>query len=177
MMSDSDRFYKTIIVDCPNCRVRKVEHRYYYLIDSYSYLDDQKFFKLLYGEYSETQLCLLKSNSLSFDEQLVVEIICNNCFYKRLVILNDELNNVERTIYPILPDGEPLPDCISEDIRKDFDEARLIVNYSVRCAVGLLRICSEKLCNFIADKYITDENKKKRNKGTKKLKIKNRFDR
>lgn len=117
------------------------------------------------------------------DNELLCISICGSCNHKRILLFNDEqkkvgsninevfrslaveqilLSGEPRTIYPILPDGKPLPDCMPEDLRKDFDEARLIVNYSVRCAVGLLRICGEKLCNFIADKCITDENIKKK---------------
>ena len=143
-------YSKEIAVDCPNCKNNKVGHRYCFLIDNYY---------LSYSEYftATNRLNLsLKEDVVCFDKKDIVEIICNHCQYKRLVVLNDECNDVEKTIYPILPDGKPLPDCITEDLRKDFDEARLIVNYSVRCAVGLLRICGEKLCNFIADKYITD---------------------
>lgn len=142
-------YSKEISVDCPNCKNKKVGHHYCYLIDNYRYDC---------GNYETYNLA---ESSLEFENRSIYEIICNHCKYKRLVVLNDECNNVEKTIYPILPEGEPLPDCIDEGIRKDFDEARLIVKYSVRCAVGLLRICGEKLCNFIADKYIIDENIKK----------------
>ena len=142
-------YSEEIAVDCPNCKNKKVGHHYCYLIDNYKYN---------FGSYETYDLT---ESSLEFENRSIYEIICNHCKYKRLVVLNDECNDVEKTIYPILPEGKPLPDCIDEGIRKDFDEARLIVNYSVRCAVGLLRICGEKLCNFIADKYITDANIKK----------------
>lgn len=148
------------IFDCPKCKCTKVGHELRYLIDSYQFTPNN-IYKIDDGEFSFYK-SFLNNSSLRFNEGKVVhEIICNNCQYKRLVFLNDEGNDVEKTIYPILPEGKPLPDCMTEDLRKDFDEARLIVNYSVRCAVGLLRICGEKLCNFIADKYITNEDVKK----------------
>ena len=140
-MNDS----KVLAADCPNCKYKLVHHDYYSL-----------FYNLHWFGLDE-----IRSDPVRIDKKQCYKIICHKCEYERIVLLDEERKNILKTIYPILPVGEPLPDCITEDLRKDFDEARLIVNYSVRCAVGLLRICGEKLCNFIADKYITDANIKK----------------
>ena len=153
------KYSKEIAVDCPNCGKNKIGHHYCHLIDNYSYKNGYQCGGFVTINNSTNDV--LKNDIVCFDTKNIVEIICNHCQYKRLVMLNDELNNIEKTIYPILPEGKSLPDCIDVGVRKDFDEARLIVNYSVRCAVGLLRICGEKLCNFIADKYITNEDVKK----------------
>ncbi len=60
-----------------------------------------------------------------------------------------------------MPQGKALSDEIPAEIRKDFNEARLVVNYSVRCANALLRICTETICHFIAEKFLDEEDKNK----------------
>ena len=127
---------KIALFDCPNCCQNNIEHKVFSDIN-----DDLFYFE-------------------GFENDFICIIICNHCQYKRLIVC-DSNTKIKTTLYPLIA-NKPLPDCMPEDLRKDFDEARLIVNYSVRCAVGLLRICGEKLCNFIADKYITDENIKKK---------------
>lgn len=45
---------------------------------------------------------------------------------------------------------DPIPNKdMLEDIRKTYEEARLVFNVSPRCAVILLRLVLEKLCNHI----------------------------
>ena len=172
MTSYCENFY------CPICKVHKVGHKVFQLVDKYHLNSHIK------GRHEATVEKVKSTNKVSsglektiapvetyedeiydfctINDSYLYEIECNNCNFKRIVYFNNCKFDIPKTIYPILPDGKPLPDCMPEDLRKDFDEARLIVNYSVRCAVGLLRICGEKLCNFMADKYIPDENIKKK---------------
>jgi len=49
-------------------------------------------------------------------------------------------------IYPIAAAGSPPNDDLSDDARKDFDEARGIANRSPRGAAALLRLALQKLC-------------------------------
>ena len=176
---------KEKILDCPFCGTKRVRHDIYPLIEELN-INLQELFSVC-DIISRNAQALSDRNDFNIQEEKerachpkIAEIgnellfisICGFCNHKRILSFEHKIcgtfvgkqnlpSRGPRTIYPILPDGEPLPDCMPEDLRKDFDEARLLVNYSVRCAVGLLRICGEKLCNFIADKYITDENIKK----------------
>jgi hypothetical protein len=49
-------------------------------------------------------------------------------------------------IYPIHAVGEQPNTDLPEDIRADFEEARLIANFSPRGAAALLRLAIQKLC-------------------------------
>ncbi len=172
-------------LDCPFCGTKRVRHDVYPLIEELN-INLQELFSVC-DVISRNAQALSDRNDFDIqeekerachpkiaeiDNELLFISICGFCNHKRILSFEHKIcgtfvgkqnlpSREPRTIYPILPDGEPLPDCMPEDLRKDFDEARLIVNYSVRCAVGLLRICGERLCNFIADKYITDANIKK----------------
>jgi len=62
---------------------------------------------------------------------------------------------------PIYPDisQAPLPNPdLPRDIKKDFEEARAIMNTSPRAASGLLRSCIRKLCIHLGEKGKTMDN-------------------
>jgi hypothetical protein len=79
---------------------------------------------------------------------------CNHCGYKSL--RKDHRQNTPQ-FYPIVPKGKPLPNNIPEIIRKDYDEARLVANYSIRCGNVLLRTCVEKICRHIVEQFYSDQ--------------------
>ncbi len=82
---------------------------------------------------------------------------CNRCKY--VTYRHGNQDNAEQ-IFPIEPNGEPLSEKIPEEIRKDFDEARLVVNYSIRSANVLMRLCTEKICNFIGEIFLKSNQEK-----------------
>lgn len=57
-----------------------------------------------------------------------------------------------KLIYPPQPDAEEANADMSADIRKDYEEARIILKHSPRGAAALLRLCIEKLCDELAAK-------------------------
>ncbi len=59
-------------------------------------------------------------------------------------------------IYPIIHNGESIATEIPDDIKKDYNEACLVVNFSIRSAVVLLRICLERIIMHIAKKCNND---------------------
>ena len=52
----------------------------------------------------------------------------------------------ETIIYPLQAVAEPPNPDLPEDIREDFEEARVIANFSPRGAAALLRLSIQKLC-------------------------------
>ena len=79
---------------------------------------------------------------------------CNYCQYRSLRFHGSA--NAEQ-FWPVEPRGIELNDSVPELIRKDFDEARLVVNYSVRAGNTLLRICLERICNWVAKEFLTED--------------------
>jgi hypothetical protein len=55
-------------------------------------------------------------------------------------------SSTSQLIYPIAAVGSPPNDDLSDDVRKDFQEARGIANRSPRGAAALLRLALQKLC-------------------------------
>ncbi|WP_090386643.1 DUF4145 domain-containing protein [Pseudomonas anguilliseptica] len=57
-----------------------------------------------------------------------------------------------RMIYPTCATAPlPHPD-MPEDIARDFEEARQVLNHSPRAAAALLRLCVQKICNHLVGK-------------------------
>lgn len=70
---------------------------------------------------------------------------CTHC--NRYSIWNEEI-----MIYPDFAGIEPPNEDLSEDIKKDFEEAASIFQKSPRGAVALLRLAIQKLCNQLGEK-------------------------
>jgi hypothetical protein len=58
----------------------------------------------------------------------------------------------EKIIFPEFKDGNSPNSDMPEEIRRDFEEARSIVNSSPRGAAALLRLCVQKLCKELGEK-------------------------
>jgi hypothetical protein len=58
----------------------------------------------------------------------------------------------DRLLFPLIKMGDPPNPDLPEDIIRDFEEAREIVNPSPRGAAAVLRLCIQKLCKHLGEK-------------------------
>jgi hypothetical protein len=145
---------------CKNCKTHSVEHIARELMFNAG--------DLSYPNHSKP-IRKIGNKDINLDNarEKLYYFTCNRCDYATFRFSNDA-----EQFYPIEPMGEPIHDFISEDIRKDFDEARLIANHSIRCANILLRICTEKILDFIGEKFMQEDIEKiKTSKLFDKIKI------
>jgi hypothetical protein len=59
--------------------------------------------------------------------------------------------DIFKIIYPIHTAAEPPNEDLPPDIKADFEEARLIANFSPRGAAALLRLAIQKLCAYLGE--------------------------
>jgi hypothetical protein len=78
----------------------------------------------------------------------VVNLSLSRCYScKRLSVWVDR-----RVVYPIImSDGVPPNEDLPPDIKRDFNEARAILNASPRGAAALLRLCVQKVCVHLGE--------------------------
>ncbi len=105
-----------------------------------------------YKPYRNTG-CTIPDISTSYTLHNVFISECHSC--KELSLwMHDKL------IYPPEPEAEEANPDMPDDIRKDYEEARIVFKYSPRCAAALLRLCIEKLCIHLGSKKEDNLNKK-----------------
>jgi hypothetical protein len=63
----------------------------------------------------------------------------------------DNYNYKLRLVDPIISDAPHASDDMPEDVKADYEEARLVVNYSTRAAAALLRLSLQKLCRYLGE--------------------------
>ncbi|WP_394809828.1 DUF4145 domain-containing protein [Nitrosomonas sp.] len=63
----------------------------------------------------------------------------------------DNYNYNLRLVDPILSDAPPAAADMPEDVKADYEEARLVVNHSTRAAAALLRLALQKLCRHLGE--------------------------
>jgi hypothetical protein len=110
--------------DCPICRVKS-------LCDIY----DLRFRK---DDYSGTQI-----------------LVCRACGRGSIWIKIDRVDNYNyklRLLEPILPDAPPASPDMPDDVKADYNEARMVVIYSTKAAAALLRLSLQKLCKHLGEK-------------------------
>ncbi len=78
--------------------------------------------------------------------------ICESCKFP--TIWNDK-----KMVFPLYSTAEPPVEDMPEDVKADFEEARLITNQSPRGAAALLRLAIQKLCKHLGQpgKNINDD--------------------
>lgn len=52
-------------------------------------------------------------------------------------------------VYPAVRHSEPPNDDLPEEIKPDYNEASTVLPLSPRAAAALLRLCIQKLCQFV----------------------------
>ncbi|BCT68302.1 DUF4145 domain-containing protein [Nitrosospira sp. NRS527] len=55
-------------------------------------------------------------------------------------------------VYPAQKEGARANADLPDEICRDFEEARVVLNYSPRGAAALLRLCVQKLCAYLGEK-------------------------
>lgn len=63
----------------------------------------------------------------------------------------DNFNYNLRLIDPILPEAPEASSDMPEDVKKDYEEARLVSNQSPRASAALLRLALQKLCKHLGE--------------------------
>ena len=81
-------------------------------------------------------------------------LICRACSNGSIWKQFDRESNYKyklKLVDPILSDAPAATLDMPEDVRTDFEEARLIVHYSSRAAAALLRLSLQKLCKHLGE--------------------------
>ncbi len=79
---------------------------------------------------------------------IALNVFLSSCFHCEKVALwiHDKL------VYPPERQGSPPNPDLPEEIQRDYEEARSILNLSPRGAAALLRLCIQKLCRHLKEK-------------------------
>ncbi|GGP69177.1 DUF4145 domain-containing protein [Shewanella saliphila] len=81
-------------------------------------------------------------------------LVCRACgdgsVWKKFDIKDNFIYSL-RLVDPILPDAPEASLDMPEDVKADYEEARLIASYSPRAAAALLRLSLQKLCKHLGE--------------------------
>lgn len=99
---------------------------------------------------------------VSHDDYSPVSLsLCNACSRPSVWISDEKrvvetisvlLGNKGYLIYPSASTAPAAEEDMPEDIKIDFEEARLVFNHSPRASAALLRLCVQKLCHQLLGK-------------------------
>jgi hypothetical protein len=81
-------------------------------------------------------------------------LICRACSDGSVWKQFDRQDNIRyklRLVDPILPNAPVATADMPEDVRADFEEARLVTNFSPRASAALLRLALQKLCRHLGE--------------------------
>ncbi|MGE3248146.1 MAG: DUF4145 domain-containing protein [Beijerinckiaceae bacterium] len=81
----------------------------------------------------------------SYGDEIVYNLNISDCYNCKKIavwIFN-------RLIYPSFGEAPPANEDMPSEIRCDYDEASLILNFSPRGAAALIRLCIQKLCKHL----------------------------
>ncbi len=105
--------------NCPNCHVYTKQHWYF-----------------LTGADS------IDGSGLQYHNKEFLITNCEKCKFPTIW-------HGDKIIYPIHSISEPPNDDLTDDIKNDYEEARMIANLSPRGAAALLRLAIQKLCTHL----------------------------
>jgi len=99
----------------------------------------------MFSFYSD-RIAIFQENSLNSFE--VDNLLLSKCFHCKeyAVWVHDRL------VFPSQKIGVAPNEDLSEDIKRDFEEAREVLNASPRSAAAMLRLCIQKLCEMLGKK-------------------------
>jgi hypothetical protein len=102
----------------------------------------------------------------SVNNNVIYKWVCQYCNYESLRF--GDKNGTEQ-FWPVARQGLDLNENTPKEIRKDFDEARMVVNHSVRAGNTLLRVCLEGICNWVAKEFLREDGSYPKEKLNRKL--------
>ena len=87
----------------------------------------------------------------STDTYMLVCRACSNGSVWKQQNRKDNFNYELRLVDPIVPDAPPPAVDMPEDVKKDYEEARMVSSYSPRASAALLRLALQKLCCHLGE--------------------------
>jgi hypothetical protein len=118
------------------------------LLNNPEWSDDNRKEALKYIEKIKSGLVLIHEKEVAMSFYPVSNLhlsVCYNC--KKVAVWV-----YDRLLFPIIKEGVPPNPDLPDDIIRDFEEAREVVNASPRGAAALLRLCIQKLCKQLGEK-------------------------
>jgi len=158
---------KKTAFDCPHCgafttqywfsiKAKQLDENYFPIIPSKEWWasvqkdpekpeEEKRILLDWYKEMSTGLVFIEKAGERGYDVRNLYISKCYHC-KKITVWVHDNI------VFPPEKQGIPPNQDLSEEIIRDFEEARSIVGLSPRGAAALLRLCIQKLCVFLGEK-------------------------